>query len=67
MKGKTKGGEEGRRGEGKEGRCRKKGGEEGRRGEGKGGRGRKEEGRRRGRGGGREREIKEVTNKWCSK
>ena len=49
MKGKTKGGEEGRRGEGKEGRCRK------------------EEGRGRGRGGGREREIKEVTNKWCSK
>ena len=40
MKGKTKGGEEGRRGEGKEGRCRK---EEGRR---RGGR-REEEGKRR--------------------
>ena len=57
MKGKTKGGEEGRRGEGKEGRCRK---EEGRR---RGGR-REEEGKRRR----RKREgIKEVTNKWCSK
>ena len=45
MKGKTKGGEEGRRGEGKEGRCKK---EEGRRGEEEGKRGREEEEEERG-------------------